>query len=116
MSAEDDYGGHKIIKNDWPKWVPTDDGGWRRDWHFEFESPVAVESLAAQLDEPGLAVSVSRTSSASVLDIAVTTHGNPKTDDTFFFAMYRLFKRVEEMFGPIRTIQGQAREMWRPFR
>lgn len=113
----DDYSRAPIIKNPWPEWIPVRGGGLARHWTFEFDAPVSNDSISSEgLDEPDLQVRVERGASATTLVLTTTTHANASSDESFFFAFYRLFERLESKFGRLKTIQGQARDLWRPFR
>lgn len=113
----DDYSGAPIIKNPWPEWMPVEGGGLARQWMFEFDSPVPDDSISSDgLDESDLQVSVERGASETMLILTTTTQANAWSDEGFFFAFYRLFERLESKFGRLKTIQGQARDLWRPFR
>jgi hypothetical protein len=115
---QDDYQGQKIIKNAWPEWVPVDEGEVVRHWRIEFEREQDQTAIALSecLGEPELVVTVKQGATPTELHVMASTRGNPWSDELFFFAFYRLFERLESRFGRIRTIQGQSRNQWRPFR
>ncbi len=114
--TDDDYSNAEVIKNPWPTWVSMADGSWQRQWIFELERPVSDGSLEGRLRLPSLAVQAVRLKSPNELEMTVSTTDNPWSDAIFFTAMYRLFQGVEEAFGQIKSIQGQPRNMWRPYR
>jgi hypothetical protein len=113
----DNYNSTVFIKNSWPEWRPVGGGGWARQWTFEFETAVPDELISSvSLSEPDLEVSVEPGASPVELSVTTTTHANAWSDDIFFFVFYRLFERLEAKFGRLRAIQGQPRDLWRPFR
>jgi len=113
----DDYSGTPIIKNPWPEWTPLEAGAFARRWKFEFERPPQEELISADgLDDAELQIALTRGDSRAELIATTTTKGNAWSDAIFFTAFYRLFERLEARFGRLRTIQGQARDQWRPFR
>lgn len=115
--STDGYDHAPIILNPWPSWIGGPDGSWVRHWAFEFVMPVSNALLSsATLDQPHLRVEVARGATPSELRLVATTRANAWSDEIFFFEFYALFQRLEELFGPIRTIEGQARNLWRPFR
>jgi hypothetical protein len=112
--SDDDYSQVPIIKNRWPEWNATPDGGFERMWVFLFEAP--LEDIAgADLDGDGLSATVSRLG-PNELRLIARTQQNPMADRIFFDAFFSLFRRLEERFGRLKEIQGQPRNLWRPFR
>jgi hypothetical protein len=112
-----DYSDERIIKNSWPAWTPVEGGGSVRCWVFEFENPLSDEQVSPEgLSDQDLQVAVARGAQSSELILRVTTYGNPYSDDVFFTAFYRLFERLEGKCGQLKAIQGQPRNLWRPFR
>lgn len=100
-----------------PSGMPVEGGGSARRWTFDFAKPVPDDLISATgLDEPDLHVTVERGASETALFLTTTTHGSPFSDEGFFFAFYRLFERLESKFGRLKSIQGQPRDLWRPFR
>ncbi|MDC0723642.1 hypothetical protein [Nannocystis bainbridge] len=115
--STDGYDSAPIILNPWPDWIGGPDGSWARHWTFEFEMPVADAVLSsAKLDQPRLHIELARGATPKELRLVATTRANAWSDEVFFFEFYTLFQRLEDLFGPIRTIEGQARDLWRPFR
>jgi len=112
------YHRDNVIKNKWPDWIPAEQGVMERRWQIEFEAPLDGQEFASSggLGESELEVLVTQGARSSELDVVTKTRGNAWSDELFFFAAYRLFERLEAKFGRIRTIQGQGREQWRPFR
>jgi hypothetical protein len=115
---KDDYRGERIIKNVWPEWVALEGGGLARRWQIELEMPPREEAIASpeDLGESDLEVEVTHGATPTQLHVTTSTRGNAWSDELFLFAAYRLFERLEAKFGRIRTIQGQERNLWRPFR
>lgn len=112
--SDDDYTSAAVIKNRWPAWIKQPDGSHQRVWHFQFEetiSPINNRSL----DEPDIVVSVTHVGPTSLL-VTTTTHANAFSDEIFFFAAFRLFKTLEETYGRLKSIEGEERKRWRPFR
>src|SRR5262249_34335241 len=104
-------------KNTWPEWIPREGGAWERRWCFEFESSVPADHVSSEgMSEPELEVVVEPAASPHRLTVTTTTRANAWSDDVFFFAAYRLFERLERRFGRLKTIHGQPRALWRPFR
>lgn len=113
----DEYTGESLIYNPWPKWEPTEEGGWVRRWSFRFECALRDDEVASDgLGDASLHVLVSRGASSSELVALTTTHANPWSDECYFFVFFRLFHQLEVRFGRLDSIQGQARMCWRPFR
>ncbi len=112
------YDDEPVIKNAWPDWTPVAGGAHERRWTFEFEQPLDDAQIAsAQLDAPNVKVTMQRReASKTILDLMATTDGNAWSDEIFFYAFYALFERLEQAFGRLKTIQGQPRDLWRPFR
>jgi hypothetical protein len=115
--SDDGYEQAPLILNPWPRWVSGEDGSWARHFTVEFVTPVADEALAvANVDQPDLAIRLMRGATACELRLAATTRANAWSDEVFYFQFHALFVRLEQVFGPLRAIEGQARELWRPFR
>ncbi|MCY1058289.1 hypothetical protein [Nannocystis sp. SCPEA4] len=115
--SEASYDGSPIIINPWPQWVGGEDGSWARHFTFEFETAVAGDALAAaNVDQADLMVQVAEGATPCQIRLTATTRANAWSDAVFYDQFYTLFARLEEVFGRIHTIEGQAREMWRPFR
>ncbi len=111
-----DYSGTPIIKNQWPKWVDLGNGHWERRWRFRFEIDIVDIPSSEQFDYPRTMVSLAEGADPRELLTTVRTQGNPFSDDLFFIHSYVLFQQLEHMIGKLSTIQGQPRELWRPFR
>jgi len=111
-----DYSGIPLVKNDWPEWVREEGGVVGRKWRFEFEQPLPDRVSDSALGDDVLKVQIARGGSSHELVITTTTAENAWSDEVFFIATFRLFQRLEATFGRLKTIQGQARNMWRPFR
>ncbi|WAS98637.1 hypothetical protein [Nannocystis punicea] len=115
--SEDGYEREPLILNPWPRWVGDAHGSWARRFTFVFVAPVAAEALAAvDVDQPDLTVRLARGAAPCELQLVATTCANPRSDAVFFFQFHDLFARLEQIFGRIETIEGQARQLWRPFR
>jgi hypothetical protein len=113
----DEYTIESLIDNPWPKWEPTNEGGWVRSWSFRFDCELRDEAVTSDgLGDASLHVLLSRGSSSTELVALTTTHANPWSDECFFFVFFRLFQQLEARFGRLELIQGQARVFWRPFR
>lgn len=111
-----DYSDEHFIKNCWPEWKRAGDG-YLRVWRFEFERELDADRISNDgLGDEDLQVAVQLGESSSVLIAETWTVENPFSDSIFFVAFWRLFQRIEARFGRLKTIQGQARESWRPFR
>jgi hypothetical protein len=110
-----DYSKVDFIKNTWPKWVPSPRGGWQREWSLEFEHDVDIYSTAGLSDYE---LEATAELGPTKRDITLTTRTtlDPMSDEIFFTAAFRLFLRIEERCGRLKSIQGQPRELWRPFR
>jgi hypothetical protein len=114
---EDDYSHVKVIKNKWPEWISVQNGCFTRHWVFEFEAPLDVDRISSKgLSETHLAVDATVGASPTELKLTTTTNQNPRSDEIFYFAFYRLFRRLEMELGKLKSIQGQPRDEWRPFR
>jgi len=115
--SKNDYSDARLVKNPWPAWAPVEGGGFARHWVFEFERPPPDDAVSPEgLGEPDLEVTLERGARPSELAVATTTRANAFSDEVFFAMAFRLFERLESKFGRVRTIQGQPRDQWRPFR
>jgi hypothetical protein len=112
-----DYTDESFIKNPWPKWEPTDGGGWSRHWVFEFEQIIMDESVSSNgLGDSNITVLAMRGRTPSELIVTATTSANIWSDEIFYRAFFHLFEKLEMRFGRLKSIQGQPRFLWRPFR
>ncbi len=112
--SDDDYKSASVIKNRWPPWIPQPDGSHQRTWHFRFEESVSPTDQHL-LDEPDISASITHPAPDSLV-ITTTTRGNAFSDELFFFASFRLFVKLEELYGRLKSIEGEDRSLWRPFR
>jgi hypothetical protein len=112
--TKEKYTSDGLIRNNWPRWVQREDGAWFREWTISLKEIPHAEVDSVQLGEENIDVSVAV--DGPVLHLVTMTNENPWTDEMFFVATVRLFRRVERAFGEIDLIQGQPRSMWRPFR
>jgi len=113
--SEPSYRGEKIIKNHWPNWMPLENGQFARHWTFEFEGCLP-ENTDAELSDADISVRLSRGGTPNQLLATTSTSGNAWSDAVFFTTFYRFLERLEARFGRLRSIQGQARDEWPPFR
>jgi hypothetical protein len=112
------YDGSTIIRNSWPRWTRLADGSWSREWRVRFCAPVSDVQLSefGKIRVDGLDTHCAPTEDSSEIRVATVAAGNAWSDELFFFATERLFLQLEAVFGRILTIEGEARERWRPFR
>lgn len=112
-----DYSDDPIIKNPWPKWEPIDGGGWSRRWVFEFEQFIIDEPISSHgLGDSNINVLVIRGQTPTELIVTATTLANIWSDEIFYRAFFHLFLQLQMRFGRLKSIQGQPRSLWRPFR
>ena len=114
--SDNDYSTASVIRNPWPSWAPAGTNAFARHWIFEFEDPISLPVSPDGLSDSDLQVTAERGESPHLLLATTVTTANAWSDAIFFDAFYRLFERLEAHFGRLRSIQGQAREQWRPFR
>ena len=50
------------------------------------------------------------------LVVEMRTDGDPMTDESFYWAPYRILRAVDALVAPIGTIEGAPRDAWAPFR
>jgi len=116
VAMSEQYTAEGIIKNAWPEWVADASGGWTRTWKVAFEAPPTEAQLGATLDIDELSVVICRDEQLNCVVFRARTTSNPWSDQLFFHAAYELFIALERLFGRIVSIQGQSRNLWRPFR
>lgn len=115
--TEEDYSGVVLVKNAWPEWRPVGDGAFVRRWKFELERALQEDFLIPDdLGDDDIEVTVSTGERDTELIATTATRQNAWSDQVFFFAFHRLFERMEERFGRLKSIQGQPRDEWPPFR
>ncbi|MBV8762269.1 MAG: type II toxin-antitoxin system RelE/ParE family toxin, partial [Deltaproteobacteria bacterium] len=113
-----DYSKESVVEVPWPQWETTAEG-FTRTWVFVFVHAVDQQAcLRAIPSEDGVEYRVAIGADPSTLVVTATApaHFEPYTDKHYFNDAVCLFKAVEAQFGPLRTIQGIARNAWRGFR
>ena len=112
------YSAKHLVHNRWAPLQQLPNGHWQRVWALllKKERPphISLQNVSTQLSEDGFDVKVTLTQDAPRLLTATVTTAEDGWDDRFFFA--RLFKRIDEKIGALETIEGQARDLWRPWR
>jgi hypothetical protein len=114
----DQYSGEGLVLNTWPQLEPTKDGRWRRVWTIMFAADLPpqlpLEEVSAGLCEADFSVRLKQIGRREILATVLTQEWG--WADHFYFASYRMLKAIEEKIGMIDTIQGQPRDLWRPWR
>ena len=102
-----------------PRWTETPDGGWSRVWTVSLDQPLAADAtvLVDRMSTPGLLVrSQARADDPCGLELETRIAQDPLSDENFYYSAYRLFRRIHEEVGALKTIQGMPKELWAPFR
>ena len=111
------YNVDDIIIHNWPKLVQTTDKKWNRIWDIILKKSV-VESVdlvtySQKLSHEDFCVCV-EVSDGNHLKVSVTTE-RWGWEDELYFATYKMFEAIDQLFGTIDTIQGQERDVWEPW-
>jgi len=113
------YAEKNLVVLKWPRAQCTVDGNWLRVWHLHFQEAVdphiALASLATELSEDDFRVSFVQ-EHAHDMQVHVMTHRRHGESDEVVFANYALLEKINERIGTIETMQGQARNLWLPWR
>ena len=113
-----EYNAKNLIYNRWAPLKHLPGGHWQRTWSLllkeEVRSQISLEKVSIELSEEGFKVVL--TQNAPKRLTATVTTVEDGWDDRFFFATYRMFKRIDEKIGTIETIEDQPRDLWRPWR
>lgn len=112
------YNAHGLVHNTWPPLHQQADGRWKRVWTICLESHISphlsMQTLSGKLSEPGFLVLVEPIGGCELAVTVVTKeHG---WSDTFYFATYRMFGKIDAWMGTIESIEGQPKALWRPWR
>ena len=113
------YDEKSLVLLNWPRAERTVDGRWTRVWNIHFKEAIdpqiSMENLSADWSEDDFWVSFIQ-NSADELTVHVTTHRRHGESDDAVFANYNLLEKLNERLGTIVAIQGQARDLWLPWR
>lgn len=112
------YNAQGLVYNPWPPLEHLSDGRWQRVWRIRLTGPVPcglqLDVLSAHMSETDCMVSVQPIGERELTVTVLTKeHG---WSDVFYFATYRMFAKIDECIGTIESIEGQPRDMWRPWR
>ena len=113
-----EYNAKRLVHNCRAPLKQLPNGHWQRTWHLSFSeklpSHLSLEKVSTELSESDFFITLTQ-EGPKRLNATVTTLDDG-WDDHFFFATYRLFKRIDAKIGTIETIEGQDRDLWRPWR
>ena len=114
----DNYDGGLLFKPAFPTWIQESSSLSSRLWMLVLERTPSAgwKEAIAQLGVPGLETSGSLDPDGVTLRVRAATTLNPMDDEVFYGAAYSMLRAIDQKIGRIRTIQGQPRNRWQPFR
>jgi hypothetical protein len=114
----DDYSANELRPVAFPRWQRGSDGVWARDWTIRLTRPIDDDGRAKlhTLSDDSVSVDAVIADDGQSLRLRTTTTGEAQSDEIFFWAAYRMLRRLNDEIGDIELIQGQPRVWWQPFR
>jgi hypothetical protein len=113
------YDEKSLVLLDWPRAQRTPDGGWTRVWKIHckevIDPHISLHHLSAEYSGEDFVVALDKHGPRDIT-AQVTTYRRHGGSDAVVFANYDLLKKLNDSLGTIETIQGQARDLWLPWR
>ena len=108
---------HAVVNN-WPAVRRTENSKWRRDWQISFRdeipSGLCMDTLSLHFSGPDFFVVLKQVGTKKVVATVMTERDG--RSDEFVVASLTMLQAIDEKMGPIDTIEGEARDLWWPWR
>lgn len=118
------YNADDITVDKWAELKPISDDRWEQVWDIVLKKPITetinLEDISQELSHEEIELDVRiKVREGKYLTVYVTFSRvpNPYYHDNRVFAIYKMFEDIEQLLGPIDTIQGEKKEeRWSPYR